>query len=119
MGPATTIHMFLGSVIGWAVLSPLAKHKGWAAGDVGDWDTGSKGWIVWISLAIMLADAIVSLGWLVLRPTIWYTSAYGPGIVHNIREKGLRHSFANLSDSSTRGYSPVNFSEAAYYVQHE
>ncbi|KAM3424908.1 hypothetical protein BST61_g6882 [Cercospora zeina] len=70
MGPATTIHMFLGAVLGWAVLSPIAKYKGWAPGPVDDWNTGSKGWIVWVSLAIMLADAIVSLGWLVLRPTI-------------------------------------------------
>lgn len=68
MGPATTLHMLLGAVVGWGILSPLAKHRGWAPGDIGDWENGSKGWIVWISLAIMLADAIVSLGYLALRP---------------------------------------------------
>ncbi|KAK4943218.1 OPT superfamily [Elasticomyces elasticus] len=72
MGPATTFHMLLGEVIGWGVLSPIAKHKGWAPGPVDDWETGSKGWIVWVSLAIMLADAVVNLGWLVLRPTVKY-----------------------------------------------
>lgn len=72
MGPATTFHMLLGALLGWAVLSPVAKHKGWAPGPVDDWETGSKGWIVWVSLAIMLADAIVNLGWLILRPTIKY-----------------------------------------------
>ena len=82
MGPATTVHMFLGAVVGWAVLSPLAKRKGWAPGEVNDWETGSKGWIVWISLAIMLADAVVNLGWLLLRPAImhgpdWLASAKG------------------------------------------
>ena len=70
MGPATTFHMLLGAVVGWAILSPLAKNKGWASGPVDDWETGSKGWIVWVSLAIMLADAIVNLGWLFLRPTM-------------------------------------------------
>ncbi|KAK3707139.1 OPT super [Vermiconidia calcicola] len=111
MGPATTIHMFLGAVLGWAVLSPIAKFKGWASGDVGDWNTGSKGWIVWISLAIMLADAIVSLGWLVLRPTIWYARTYGPSVIHTLREKGVKHSFSHLMGPSTRGYSSVNLSE--------
>ncbi|KAK2861252.1 hypothetical protein FQN49_004387, partial [Arthroderma sp. PD_2] len=68
MGPSTSLHMLLGAVFGWAILSPLAKHNGWAPGPVNDWETGSKGWIVWVSLAIMLADSIINLGWLVIRP---------------------------------------------------
>lgn len=80
MGPATTLHMLLGAIVGWGILSPLAKSKGWASGPVDDWTSGSKGWIVWVSLAIMLADSIISLGWLVLRPLItrgprWYNEA--------------------------------------------
>jgi len=45
----------------WGILSPLAKKQGWAPGIVNDWKNGSRGWIVWISLAIMLADSVVSL----------------------------------------------------------
>ena len=112
MGPATTIHMFLGAVLGWAVLSPLAKYKGWAAGEVGDWNTGSKGWIVWISLAIMLADAIISLGWLLLKPTIWYTRVYGAIAVRTLQEKGLGGSISHFTNPRTRGYSPVNLSDS-------
>jgi OPT family oligopeptide transporter len=67
MGPATSMHMLFGAVLGWAILSPLAKHKGWAPGPVGDWEVGSKGWIIWVSLAIMLADSIINLGWLIVR----------------------------------------------------
>ncbi|KAK1818522.1 OPT super [Friedmanniomyces endolithicus] len=112
MGPATTIHMLLGAVLGWAVLSPIAKYKGWASGEVGDWNTGSKGWIVWVSLAIMLADAIVSLGWLILKPTIWYGKVYGPPFVHGVREKGLRRHLGELvRDPKMRGYSPVDLSD--------
>ncbi|TLS20254.1 uncharacterized protein PpBr36_11454 [Pyricularia pennisetigena] len=70
MGPATTLHMLLGAVVGWGVLSPLAKAKGWAPGRVDDWETGSKGWIVWTSLTIMLADAVVSLGF-VVATAVW------------------------------------------------
>lgn len=78
MGPATTLHMLLGAIVGWGILSPLAKHKGWAPGPVSDWTNGSKGWIVWISLAIMLADSLVSLGWLLLRPVITIGKLYYP-----------------------------------------
>lgn len=111
MGPATTIHMFLGAVIGWAILSPIAKFKGWASGPVSDWEKGSKGWIVWVSLAIMLADAIISLGWLVLRPTIWYGRTYGPDIVQAVREKGIKRAVTDLTSPASRGYSPVNLSD--------
>ncbi|TKA78290.1 hypothetical protein B0A55_04753 [Friedmanniomyces simplex] len=113
MGPATTIHMLLGAVLGWAILSPVAKYKGWASGDVGDWNTGSKGWIVWVSLAIMLADAIVSLGWLILKPLIWYGKVYGPPFVHSVRERGLRKHLGELMrNPKMRGYSPVDLNDA-------
>ncbi|KAM0486751.1 hypothetical protein ACHAPX_000014 [Trichoderma viride] len=68
MGTETTLHMTLGAVVGWGILSPLAKKKGWAPGPVDDWENGSKGWIVWVSLAVMLVDAVVSLAYVALRP---------------------------------------------------
>lgn len=105
MGPATTLHMLLGAVVGWAVLSPLAKNRGWAPGPVDDWETGSKGWIVWVSLAIMLADAIVNLGWLVLRPTI----KYGPSIARNTVER-----FKDSSDLKTFVWSHVQKNGSQY-----
>ncbi|KAL5115887.1 OPT superfamily [Pleosporales sp. CAS-2024a] len=92
MGPATTLHMLLGAMIGWGVLSPLAKHKGWAPGPVSDWTNGSKGWIVWISLAIMLADSLVSLGWLILRPVISMGKLYYP----TAKETFQTHSWKQL-----------------------
>lgn len=108
MGPATTLHMLLGAVIGWAVLSPLAKHKGWAPGPVDDWETGSKGWIVWVSLAIMLADAIVNLGWLVLRPTIYY----GPQFVQSTKERYKQSADTKEFLWSHLSSSPFDYSRA-------
>ena len=93
MGPATTLHMLLGAIVGWGILSPLAKSKGWAPGPVFDWTTGSKGWIVWVSLAIMLADSVVSLGWLVLRPLILYGPSYHRDIRERISRKGFVSAF--------------------------
>ncbi|KAL5403459.1 hypothetical protein PMIN06_009754 [Paraphaeosphaeria minitans] len=80
MGPATTLHMLLGAIVGWGILSPLAKHRGWAPGPVSDWTDGSKGWIVWISLAIMLADSLVNLGWLAVRPLLAIGRLYHPAV---------------------------------------
>ncbi|THD00489.1 hypothetical protein EYZ11_000053 [Aspergillus tanneri] len=70
MGPSTCMHMLFGAVLGWGILSPLAKARGWAPGSVRSWEDGSQAWIVWVSLAIMLADSLVSLGWLVLKPVV-------------------------------------------------
>ncbi|KAL2869330.1 OPT family oligopeptide transporter [Aspergillus lucknowensis] len=78
MGPSTCMHMLFGAVLGWGILSPLAKARGWAPGPVDSWEDGSKAWIVWVSLAIMLADSIVSLGWLVVKPAV----AVAPSLIN-------------------------------------
>jgi hypothetical protein len=48
-------------LVGWGILSPISKHSGWAPGAVGDITSGARGWILWISLAIMCADSLISL----------------------------------------------------------
>lgn len=120
MGPATTLHMLLGAILGWGILSPLAKRNGWAPGPVSNWETGAKGWIVWISLAIMLADALVSLGWLVLEPLIHYGRRYLPQLwrhASNSEWRQLLHqlvpypqaegySAVSTTDSTTAGFQP-------------
>jgi len=100
MGTATTLHMLLGAILGWGILSPLAKNQGWAPGDVGDWKYGSQGWIVWVSLAIMLADALVNLGWLVIRPVIYHGLSYARSLLEDYRNGNLTSkSFLTLEPS--------------------
>ncbi|EEP82358.1 hypothetical protein UREG_07223 [Uncinocarpus reesii 1704] len=115
MGSSTSFHMLVGAVIGWGVLSPLAKNKGWAPGPVGNWENGSKGWIVWVSLAIMLADSVMNLGWLVLRPIVHY----GPGAVHAIRhrtsEQGFWKKLLSRNSNSSQGYIPINQGDPTQY----
>lgn len=109
MGPATTMHMLFGAILGWGVLSPIAKSKGWAPGPVDDWETGSKGWVVWISLAIMLADAIVSLGWLIFRPVIYYTRHYGPTAYGHIKNGQWKALVGTLTSSPpNQGYTALD-----------
>ncbi len=77
MGPKTGLSMLLGALFGWGLLAPIARnkgtftlsfyaakltpHSGWAPGPVEDWKSGAKGWIMWVSLAIMLGESISSL----------------------------------------------------------
>ncbi len=60
-GLPTTVSMTAGAIVGWAVLSPLAYYRGWAPGHPLDSEDGGKGWILWISLAIMCSESVVGL----------------------------------------------------------
>lgn len=108
MGPATTLHMLLGAIVGWGILSPLAKHNGWAPGPVSDWTTGSKGWIVWVSLAIMLADSLVSLGWLIFRPIVKYGPRFYRSLKSDIKEHGWKAVLTPPALHSRNGYYAIN-----------
>ncbi|KAK0103563.1 hypothetical protein ONS95_005579 [Cadophora gregata] len=108
MGPATTTHMLIGAIVGWGILSPLAKQRGWAPGPVDDWETGSKGWIVWVSLAIMLADSVVSLGHIALRPVFMHGGDWLAD-VHRLVRKGDWKGLLGIGSSKrTRGYAPIS-----------
>ncbi|KAK2628017.1 hypothetical protein QTJ16_002663 [Diplocarpon rosae] len=108
MGPATTTHMLIGAIIGWGVLSPLAKKRGWAPGPVDDWETGSKGWIVWISLAIMLADSVISLGYLSLRPVVLRGPDFWNKATLSIRRRDWKGLLHIQPRKTTRGYIAIS-----------
>lgn len=61
MGFPTTASMLLGCVVGWGILSPVVTKKQWVTGPVGSSTSGARGWILWISLGVMIAEAVVSL----------------------------------------------------------
>ncbi|KAL5365291.1 OPT oligopeptide transporter protein-domain-containing protein [Aspergillus floccosus] len=102
MGPATCMHMLFGAVLGWGILSPLAKARGWAPGPVDSWEDGSKAWIVWVSLAIMLADSLVSLCWLIIKPTLHHA----PKLVTAVASSSAGRWFASKS--------PVSYNRRSY-----
>lgn len=60
MGLPTVSYMLFGAFLGWGILAPLAKNMGWAEGEIDDWKTGAQGWILWVSLAVMMSDSVVS-----------------------------------------------------------
>ncbi|KAF7891066.1 uncharacterized protein EAF02_001391 [Botrytis sinoallii] len=113
MGPATTTHMLLGAIVGWGILSPLAKNRGWAPGPVSDWETGSKGWIVWISLAIMLADSVISLGYIALSPLINNSGDYVSEAQQKIKRRDWLGLLSFGAPQSNTGYAPINREESS------
>jgi len=60
MGLPTVSYMLFGAILGWAILGPLAKYKEWAPGEIDNWVSGGQGWILWISLSVMISDSVVS-----------------------------------------------------------
>ena len=65
---------------GFGILGPYARARGWAPGAITDWQTGATGWILWVSLAIMLGDSITSLGLLSLSSTRDYWHSWRCGV---------------------------------------
>jgi OPT family oligopeptide transporter len=74
---------------------------------VSDWTNGSKGWIVWISLAIMLADSLVSLGWLLLRPLVSIAQLYYPTIKDTFQSHTWRE-LLTLNITHKQRYTQLN-----------
>lgn len=60
MGLPSVSYMLFGAILGWGILAPLSKYLGWAPGPIDDWVTGGQGWILWLSLSVMIADSLVS-----------------------------------------------------------
>ena len=61
--------MLLGAILGWAILSPLARNSGWAPGPIDSMETGVRGWLVWVSIGLLLGDATIR----VLHETAGFT----------------------------------------------
>ncbi|KAH6868973.1 OPT oligopeptide transporter protein-domain-containing protein [Thelonectria olida] len=78
VGPIVNASILLGAVMGWGILSPVAKYNGWAPGPVSDWDNGSRGWIVWVGMGLLLGDTIVGLGWITFKP-LFVRACHEPG----------------------------------------
>lgn len=56
---STSLWMTVGTIIGWGILGPISKTRGWAKGPTRDWETGAQGWILWVALGAILGDTLV------------------------------------------------------------
>jgi uncharacterized oligopeptide transporter (OPT) family protein len=62
IGPRVTGSLLAGAIVSWGLLGPLAQSYGWAPGAIMSFHDGPRGWILWPGVAIMVGDAIMSLG---------------------------------------------------------
>ncbi|KAF4440054.1 oligopeptide transporter [Fusarium austroafricanum] len=62
IGPTINAYTLLGAVIGWGILSPLAKNCGWAPGPVDDFANGSPTPIAVVMIPLAALISIRSLG---------------------------------------------------------
>ncbi|KAM0756007.1 OPT superfamily oligopeptide transporter [Meredithblackwellia eburnea MCA 4105] len=80
MGLPTTASMNLGMICGWALLSPLSKKLGWAPGPVSSTADGARGWILWVALAIFLAESVFSMTMITLSTFFAARNRRAPGV---------------------------------------
>jgi OPT family oligopeptide transporter len=105
--------MLLGCVIGWGILSPLAYYSGWAPGPINDWKTGSKGWILWISLGVMISESIVSLFIVFVKQMIFLIRAHKSADEDEQRQRFLNEDDANDWDNEDMNQSQENIQDAS------
>ena len=67
MGPRVCLSMLVGTIVAFAGLAPLALRRGWASNPDNRGVDSAQAWVVWVSMAIMIADSLTSLGVLLVR----------------------------------------------------
>lgn len=61
IGPRVVLSLVLGAIVGWGVIGPFAQANGWAPGQVMDYKSGPRGWILWPGVALMVSEALTSV----------------------------------------------------------
>lgn len=112
MGLPSVSYMLFGAVLGWAVLAPMAKYLGWAPGPIDDWVTGGQGWILWLSLSVMIADSVVSFIVVTIKSLNTYRKAWSA------------QRYEKLIDSNQQGYlssdqNELGLETATYRIRNE
>ncbi|KAL1529737.1 hypothetical protein AB1Y20_000673 [Prymnesium parvum] len=59
--------MLGGALTAWAVLGPMARRNGWATGDIDSWEDGVQGWVLWVAMGLLLAEALTSFSLILLQ----------------------------------------------------
>ncbi|MBI4705769.1 MAG: OPT/YSL family transporter [Deltaproteobacteria bacterium] len=61
IGPRVGASLLAGAVVAWGALGPVASRLGWAPGPVMSMTSGPRGWLLWVGVAIMLAEGMTTL----------------------------------------------------------
>ena len=61
MGLNTCVSMFAGSIIAWGIIGPYAATQGWVVNPLSSSPTGGRGFLLWISLSILVSEAMAGV----------------------------------------------------------
>ncbi len=53
--------LLAGAIVAWGILGPLAQNFDWAPGKVMSTADGPRGWLLWIGVAVMVAESLTTL----------------------------------------------------------
>ena len=70
MGPRSAFSLLLGAIIAWGILGPLARRSGWAPGPIGDFESGAQGWVLWLSIGLMLAESLTAFTVVIIQQVL-------------------------------------------------
>jgi uncharacterized oligopeptide transporter (OPT) family protein len=73
MGPRVCISMLAGSIVGFAILAPIALARDWAHA-ASNGSSSAVSWVSWVSLSVMITDSLTSLAVLVIRYVVAATT---------------------------------------------
>ena len=90
IGMRVAASLAAGAVVAWAVVAPFVESKGWVTGSTMSYSSGARGWILWVGVAIMVADALTQLA------LSWRT------ILNTFRGTSDGNELADTSDASQR-----------------
>ena len=62
IGMRVAASLLAGAVFSWGILAPWVEQQGWVEGPTFSYSAGARGWILWVGVAIMVADAMTQLG---------------------------------------------------------
>ncbi|GEQ70842.1 hypothetical protein JCM33374_g4522 [Metschnikowia sp. JCM 33374] len=104
MGLPSVSYMMFGAVLGWGILAPLSKYLGWAPGPIDDWVTGGQGWILWLSLSVMISDSLVSFFVVTVRSLhSWMAARSSSNPAYQPLLQNTTQHTANSTDASESG----------------
>ena len=111
MGQRSAFSMLAGALCAWAVLGPLAQRMKWVQSvDIDSWECGVQGWLLWISIGLMLSESLSSLALTMISSCVQLTS---PGSNMPLRAGSACSDSSSVeqhgsSTSSTSSTTPCN-----------
>ena len=61
MGGRPAASLLVGALVGWGYLGPRARASGAAPGKIFDFERGAQGYVLWVAIALMVSEALMTL----------------------------------------------------------